>query len=61
MFSAIRHSRTVLVGRCYPIMDVDMRSVEMYRAFDQERSWDRALNGLWTEILDGAIRPILIG
>ena len=45
----------------YPIMDVDTRSVEMYRAFDQERSWERALNGSWTQIFDGAIRPILIG
>ena len=42
-------------------MGIDMSSVEMYRAFYQERSWDRALNGAAIGNFDGAIRPILLG
>ena len=38
-----------------------MGSVENECAFVQECSYECALNGTETQILDGAIRPILIG
>ena len=45
----------------YPIMDVDMGSVENQCAFGWERSQQCVFNGSWTRIFDGAIHPILLG
>ena len=45
----------------YPIMDVNMSSVEIDVALSQTWIDGVALNGSWTGTFDGAIRLILIG